>query len=338
MIQHIHTYLVHPGKLSEDSREISGTTVPPGGQLFELLKNIYQRSHEECNIDITFSPAADGTQQNDCRDLIREYLGDTTLEKGKKIAARLERNTDRRSGLGLLFLMVGNDGEKRRVVISRFPTDVAVYVEEDRAAFSVEFLERVFMKNRASYKAAAYADASLEAGFWRGSAADKQLNGSAREVSNYWIADFLASQITVTAAAGTRRLAVAMRDAAQKADTGVKQEIIAAATLAKGLEGATLSIDDFGERYRLSQETKDAISDELRSGRLAEEVFEFDLREFERVNAYKSIELSNGGILTARSSDFGDVFRREPRDETEEGQVRFVTEGRIVDERLRAKA
>ena len=72
------------------------------------------------------------------------------------------------------------------------------------------------MKNRASYKAAAYADVSLEAGFWKGRAADKQSKGSVREVSNYWIADFLASQITVTAAAGTRRLAMAMRDAAKR--------------------------------------------------------------------------------------------------------------------------
>ena len=113
MIQHIHTYLVYPDKMAEEPREISGTSVPSDGQLFELLNRIYEISDDECDIDITFCPAADGTQQNECRDLIREYLDDTTLENGRRIAERLGRNTDRRSGLGLLFLMLGNDGRSK---------------------------------------------------------------------------------------------------------------------------------------------------------------------------------------------------------------------------------
>jgi hypothetical protein len=50
-------------------------------------------------------------------------------------------------------------------VISRFPTDNAIYVDEDPRKLTVEFLERVFMKNKASYKAAVYRDASLRGAF-----------------------------------------------------------------------------------------------------------------------------------------------------------------------------
>jgi hypothetical protein len=114
-------------------------------------------------------------------------------------------------------------------VISRFPTDNAIYVEEDKSKLSVEFLERVFMKNKASYKAVVYKDASLNAGFWNGQAIDKQLNNPSGEVSNYWILDFLSSRLTVTATAGTRRLAIAMLAAIKKSDLKIKQEIIAAA-------------------------------------------------------------------------------------------------------------
>ena len=117
----------------------------------------------------------------------------------------------------------------------------------------------------------------------------------------------------------------------------IKQEINAAATLASGLEGETLSIEEFGERYALSQEARDAISGQVRSRRAAEERFEFDAMEFRRTIAFRSVQLSNGAVLTASASDFDEVFHTE-RVDREADVVRFVTEGRVEDERLRARA
>jgi hypothetical protein len=68
------------------------------------------------------------------------------------IAERLALNTDQRSGLGLLFLIVGKEGKEHKIVLSRFPTDSAIYVDENPTALTVEFLERVLMKNKTSYK------------------------------------------------------------------------------------------------------------------------------------------------------------------------------------------
>lgn len=336
-IQNIHTYLVRPNKHSDSPPLINGTRVHLTGSLFELLTKIYTRSDDECDIDITFRPTPSGQQQNDCRDLVLDYAKINSLENGRAIATRLSNFTDGRSGLGLLFLIAGQEGSDHKLVISRFPTDVAIYVDEDPAKFTVAFLERVFMKNRASYKAVMYRDSSLQGGFWNGRATDRQLNGRAGELSNYWIVDFLASQFTVTAAAGTLRLAIALRDAARKADIEVKQEINAAATLAPGLAEQLTSIRDFGERYGLSQEARTAIMNEAKTSRTAEEQFRFNLAEFHRVNAYKSIELNNGGILTAPSREFNDVFRQETVD-GEQDQVRFMTEGRIVNEKLKPSA
>jgi hypothetical protein len=89
-IQHIHTYLVHPKKGSAAPPQVNGAPVSLDGRLFELLANIYAKSDQECDIDITFAPAPDGTQQNDCRDLICDYLHDPTLASGRAIAERLE--------------------------------------------------------------------------------------------------------------------------------------------------------------------------------------------------------------------------------------------------------
>ena len=333
-IHHIHAYLVHPNKRAKRPREARGTDVSLNGRLFDLLDKIYRRSNTECDIDITFRHASDGRQQNECRDLVREYVRHTTLENGRELAERLAENTDRRSGLGLLFLIAGRDGNESTLLISRFPTDVAIYVDEDPDEFSVEFLERVFMKNKESYKAVVYRHSSLQVGFWKGRATDRQLNRRAGEASNYWILDFLASQLTVTPAAGTRRLATAMSRAAKKADLAVKQEINAAAILARGLAGQTLSVAELFDRYDLSQEARLGITAELPRPTLSEERFEFSVSEFEEIHAYRSIELSNGGILTAQTSMFDDVFQRMSSDHDE--IARFVTEGRIVNERLRS--
>jgi len=335
-VQHIHTFIVHPRK-GRPKAAINGTSVKLEGKMFDLLGGIYTKADQECDVHITFKHADDGTQQNDCRDLIAAYLADPLLDNGRAIAERLELHTDGRSGLGLLFLIAGKEGRDHKLVLSRFPTDNAIYVDEDPKKLIVEFLERVFMKNKASYKAVAYQDASFRAGLWNGRAVDRQLNTPAGEFSNYWIIDFLASRLTVTAAAGTRRLANALRNAAKSADLQVKQEIVAAATLAGGLAGQRISIDEFVERFGLSPTAQTAIAAELKTPVLAREQFQFDAAEFRDLIAFKSIELSNGGTLTAPSQTFDDVFRREDVRDAD-GDVRFVTEGRIVNEKLKSNA
>ena len=336
-VQRIHTFVVHPRKGAVGAAPINGTAIKLEGKMFALLENIYAKSDQECDVHITFRPALDGKQQNDCRDLITAYLNDPSLENGRAIAERLEQHTDGRSGMGLLFLISGKEGRDHKLVLSRFPTDNAIYVDEDPKKLVVEFLERVFMKNKASYKAVAYQDASLRAGFWNGRAVDRQLNTPAGEFSNYWMLDFLSSQLTVTAAAGTRRLANALRNAAKNSDLQVKQEIIAAATLAAGLAGQRTSIDDFIQRFGLSQGARAAIAGELKTPALAQENFQFDLAEFRDLIAFKSVELDNGGTLTAPSQTFDDVFRKEETGDVD-GDVRFITEGRVVNEKLKSSA
>ena len=338
-IQHIHTYLVHPKKGSTEPSQTSGALVrlDEESKLFQLLETIYAKSDQECRIDITFVPTPEGKQQNDCRDLICRYVEKPRLATGKAIAERLEMQTDGRSGLGLLFLILGKEGRDHKLVISRFPTDNAIYVDENPSTLTVQFLERVFMKNKASYKAVVYRSAALRAGFWSGRAIDKQLGPATGKQSDYWIIDFLLSRLSITAAQGTRRLASALRKAAERAGPGVKQEIVSAATLASGLVGQRLSISNFGQRFGLSSAARDAIDHELKRPHLADEIFEFDLTEFQSVIAFKSAELDNGATVTAPASRFEEVIHSEIID-AERQLVRFSTEGRIVNEKLRATA
>jgi hypothetical protein len=58
-----------------------------------------------------------GIQQNDCRDLICKYMNGPTLARGRAIAERLEKYTDGRSGLGLLFLIAGKEGRDHKISV-----------------------------------------------------------------------------------------------------------------------------------------------------------------------------------------------------------------------------
>ena len=202
-----------------------------------MLRTVFDRASHECDIDIVFQPDRDGRQQNDCRDAIIKIVAAPTVVHGRAIAKRLQAVTTNRSGLGLLFLMKGDNDNVDTVVISRFPADQGVVAQENAEQLSVEFLERVFMKSAKAYKSAIYSSDSLQRGFWDGRAVDRQISGP-RELSDYWIRDLLQSELRTTGPAGTKRLAVAVREAIRSADTlELRQELISAAGLMRGQAG-----------------------------------------------------------------------------------------------------
>ena len=235
--------------------------------------------------------------------------------------------------MGLLFILKGKEDQRHRLVISRFPANSAILVEEGKG-LSLEFLERVFVKHAGTYKAAVFEDLSTTAGFWMGKAVDRQISNRDLQLSNYWITDFLDAGFKATAAAGTRRLAAALRAAASRSpNVETKHKIAAAATLAgASLAGKPTSIEQFCDQFGLTGEIRETIEATIRDPNLLKQQFQFDAKEFEQQIAYRSVELDSGGILMAPAADFDDVFKREKH---KIGPVeRFTAEGRIVNEKL----
>jgi hypothetical protein len=145
----------------------------------------------------------------------------------------------------------------------------------------------------------------------------------------------LDSEFLLTGAAGTRRLGVALRNAARISDQlDVKQEIAAAVTLARSLRNKRISIRDFEDQFGLSNEAREVIESQFPNTDIAEEKFKFDFDEFNGEVAYRSVQLNNGGLLTAQSGEFDDVFQREIVD-PDKNEVRYSTQGKVVNEKLR---
>lgn len=335
-IDTILSYLIYPGKgiAVEDQQEVAGAMIPNHGRLYQMLLEIFVRSDVECDIPISFS-SFDGTQSNDCRSEVMELIDRSDVETGRKLAQRLQTITTKRSGLGLLFLTIGQSGTEKKLLMSRFPADQGIIAEQNSATLRVEFVEEVFLKNAQFYKAVLYRSSSAHADLWDGTAIDKQINYKTRDLAAYWIRDFLLSDFRTTSRAGTKRLAVSLKNVATETSNPlVKREITAAATLAHNFAGENITMREFCERSQLSTVTREAISANVKPNKLINDHFEFNSEEFSRHLTYKTVELDNGALLTAQVERFDETFQKEEV-ENDQDQYIYRTKGRVVDERLK---
>jgi hypothetical protein len=311
--------------------EISGTGIPLNGDLYAMLANVYDKSGEECTTPIRFVGGVDGTQTNEVRSALIELMDEPTLDRATKLAERLGGVTTGRSGLGLLFVVIGMEGGEHKLLVARFPANEGVLAELGTQGLSVEFVKRVFMKNSMSYKAALYRSTNPAAEFWEGTVADKQL----KDAADYWIKGFLKSDLRTTSREGSRRLAMAFRDAA-KAATSVedKHQLVSAIALVSGLKGHVISPREIFERFGLAETLQKAVIAHLPNDASVEASFVLDAREFHAVAGQRTVKMSTGGILTAATDDFDKVFEREAI-EGETALVKFTTVGIVVDETVK---
>jgi hypothetical protein len=77
-----------------------------------------------------------------------------------------------------------------------------------------------------------------------------------------------------------------------------------------------------------------AVNSQLKTAGVVDEKFRFDSDEFNNQVGYRSVELDNGAMVTAPSTQFNQVIEQEVLDE-QQNEVRISTRGKVVSERLR---
>jgi len=337
-IKSVRSYFVHPSKNETKISKITSTAVPKGNQVFDMMETLFQKSDRECVINVVLNPNEDGKQKNAFKALLIEYAKDQTEENGLKIAEALQVVTTKKSGLGLLFLMHGLDKGRTKIVLSRFAADEGISAKEAKDKLSVEFVQNVFMKNALTYKSAMFEGTANLLHITSGKAIDKQMSGHADNIAHYWISHFLKCSLQTTAATGSNRLALRVKDAIANAkDANVKSEIISAASLLKNMSEKPLSGDLFCKQYTLSEDAKNLVAHAFKSDALFTESFLFDSSEFEKVLSYKSVELDNGALISANAYSFNDVFQMNRAENDDSGTVHVTTSGKIVNEKLSRK-
>lgn len=332
-IELIYSFLTYPKKSQSEDAVISGTEVPMvAGKLNSMLRDIFDGADKDCNVPVMFTSNGD-KQENAVRTDLLSLLGSPSVENAAPLATRLQHSTSGSSGMGLLFICLGKDAnDNRRIVISRFPADEGVVAERTTDKLTVQFVEQVFLKSSYSYKAATYVWNGKPNQLWSGYVVDKQINHGNKSVADYWIVDFLHSEMHTNAALGTKRLANALKSAIMATtDIEIKSQITSAAHLAKNLPKKAMTIAEFCENFQLSEAAQGAVLSKVNPSRLIHEKFRFDAAEFSRHIAYKQIELDNGAVLSAPAEKFEQCFVNTKKKET----YTFTTTGHIVDERLK---
>lgn len=333
-ISKIFSYLIYPGKGTNEAPEIAGAALDLSGPVFKMMKTIYENADSECKIPICFVMNEQGEQKNLVRDEIMTFINESTKKNCEVLARRLQSVTTTKSGMGLLFFTIGNNhnGEPK-LVISRFPADQGLLADIQSTALSVQFVEKVFMKNAHAYKSVVY-QGNVTENFWEGYAVDRQIN-SAGGLANYWIRDFLISDFKMTAKEGTKQLALALKEASMKlSNQKLKEEIVAAMRLVKNFDNKAMSINQLIKNFGLSKEVRKNIISHLPHAELADLTFTFDATEFSKHAGYIWKELDNGAIVTAPSEDFTNCFK-EKKIPDSDGLVEISTQGRVVNQRLK---
>jgi len=317
------------------NQELPGTVVPLSGKLYEMLCGVFNKSEAECTIPIRFRMSEEGKQTNQVRSDLTSVLSEPTLESGMVLAQRLGSATPNISGVGLLFIIVASTDEGACAVVSRFPAEQGVMAEQGQGPLQVAFVEQIFMKSAKSYKAARYFDTSLHGGFWSGTSVDRQINSPHDSLANYWIKDFLNSELMTTSKAGTKRMALALKEAVRLApNMDAQQELISAIVLASGLTGRTTSIERMAKQFSLSAAATDALFSQVDNPMLISDTFVLDKSEFVKFAHYRVVRLNNDVTLSAPAETFDQSIDRELVNSNDH-IVRYSTVGKVVEERIR---
>jgi hypothetical protein len=333
-VEKIYSFLTYPKRNQPEEAIVSGAQIPlDDGRLCRMLTDIFNDAGKDCNVPVMF--ISDGEkQENATRSELLALLQKPSIAAASPLAKRLQAATGGSSGMGLLFICIGKDGEKdTRVVISRFPADEGIVAEKTSEKLTVSFVEQVFLKSAYSYKAATYLWDGRPNQLWKGHVVDKQINHGSKAVADYWIVDFLRSEFSTTAAQGTKRLAKAIKAALQAtSDIAIKTQLTSAAQLAANIPKKSMTISEFCDTFHMSDVAKQAILAKVDPPRLVHEKFRFDVAEFSRHLAYKQVELDTGAVLTALAEKFDECFKPERNKD----KAVFVAAGYVIDEKLKS--
>ena len=172
-IEKVFAHLVYPNFKDELDVSFTASEVPLSGKLFGMIKEVYDKTPSECDVEIKFRSE---NQSNEVRDSLIKFFKKRSAKSAGKLAKRLALHTTGRSKIGLFFVILGKDGGKDIVVLSRFPTDSAILADEKGGSLTVEFLEKVFVRKWSSYKGAYFTNKPGKSSFWSGWVVDRQIN------------------------------------------------------------------------------------------------------------------------------------------------------------------
>jgi hypothetical protein len=334
-IKRAYSFIAPIGKgdsnLRIDTRQ--GTTITVNTNVFRLIERVLDRSGKDCNVPVAFTPQ-NGRQENPVRTMVIELIRNPNLTQCLPLVRRLASYTTNVSGIGLVFFIVAEDDSNSVLLISRFPAEHGITTERSERRLTVEYVENVFMRTSYRYKAVLYRGRSLNTGFWDGFAVDKQIAQAKKELSDYWVRDFLASELKLTPERGSEVLAKLIKDTiAATQNVAIAQQLLSCVNLIENLNGKNLSVKSFCNRFGLGENIQTELISRLPNKSMADKQFIFNQDEFKKHARYRTVYLDNDAILSAPADRFEGVWRQED----EYDKTKFSTIGKVKEQKIRSR-
>lgn len=311
--------------------DIFGQEINNDSKLFDLLEEVFNKSEKECNIMIRFI-ALEDNQDNDIRDHIINISNNFCIDSCKPLVRNLSYLTDNTIKEGLLFYVLAEKENNSRLFIARFPGEIGITVTETNGVQRFDVTEDIFLKNSRRYKAVYYDSKDQH---WIGYAVDKQVNdrsGKIKEISEYWIKDFLKSELKITSKRGSRLLAKAIRKTITETKSeDNKQELIGISTTIKNLNNVKLSIKDILNSLNLSYGTKQEVMGKISDSKINNIPFTLDIKEFNDNFNYLVKILHTGAIVIGPAKDFDEIWDQE---EIGNGEHQYTTTGKAIKQKI----
>jgi len=331
-IKHIYGFYIAP---LVEQKPIAQATLPLAGKLYKSIQRTFNDADRECKLPITFTPD-NGTQSNSVRAAILDIIQTQKISSCKPLIDGLAKLTNQRSGACLVFIIHAVEGAKHKLLISRYKAEEAMVMNENETKLSVELIENAYLKKAYTYKGALYIGSNMNRDFWDGAIVDQQVNNGIKEVTNYWIKDFLQSDFKITSARGSRMAAKALKKAiADAEDVLTKQELMSAVVTMRTSHAQTISIESLLTQRMISSETVEAVRSSLESPELFDTNFVFDHDEFKAIANYKAVYLNTGGVLIADAAGFDRIITQTDIAGTDE--KKFETTGKVINEEVRPR-
>lgn len=313
---------------------ITSKLLEPTNDAMKYFLKIFDESVSSCKIEIIFK--SNDFQENEFRTQLLELLEKSTpIEKrivADKFAKRLAKITDNRNKTGLFVIIEGKKANTTRIIFNRFREDEVLFSNVNGRELTVQLLTQAFSKKSQYYKLAVFEDILTERSFWKGFAIDKQkTTGSTKEISNYWIKEFLDSEPSVNSIQGTKTLSKIIKSILKSSDSIEEKEMIISGILAlKNRENQFISIESFCDTY-LNTELKQKIIHKLNDNYTFKSSFELDTETYSKELGSKITSLESGVIVTAPTFLY-DQYVEET--DLGEGITQLTVKGKVKDKKL----
>jgi hypothetical protein len=338
-VKYIYLGYIAPQKDSNEEISIlsKNLDIQESDPTSKYLLKIFDKALNECRIKIQF--ISDDLQHNEFRENLLKLMRAKDLESKKEIsdqfAEKMAKLTDERMGNGLLMIVQGEKGNTTRLVISRFKSEEMIFTKILKGDLKIDFIKEAFSKKTREYKSVLFEDVISNRSFWTGFAVDKQSSADGvRDLSDYWVEDFLTAKSVINDIQGTVYLARTLKNLIKSIeDVDQQQAIIDSIITIHSRGDGDISINEYANSY-LPLELREIIKKEVNDDHYFNSRFTIDTETFNTQLGYKTVILQNGVRIFIPTFDQTNMVIEEQLDDL---RTKFTVVDRVIERKLNKK-